>query len=189
MYSPLIHLAKGTATPQIVSTSSGVYHVPANCYTYISIPALHLDPDVWRDLNKTESDPQILTDAYGAVGNRDEFAFRPSRWINPPGASQTHFQPPKGTYLPWSAGPRVCPGQKMAQVEFTAILLTLFRRNRIEAVPLSVDGRQERLSEMNTRLDALMKDSMSVLTLQMRGVYDANEGDGKGLKIRLCRRK
>lgn len=163
--------------------------MPAKCHAYIDVAALHLDPDVWRDLNKTKDDPQISADAYGAVGNEDEFAFRPSRWVNPPGSGQTYFQPPKGAFLPWSIGPRVCPGQKMAQVEFTAIFLTLFRRHRIEAVPLSMDRREETESERNARLDALMKDSMSVLTLQMRGVYEANEGDGKGLKIRLCRRK
>lgn len=188
-YPPLIHLAKETVAPQVVTTSSGVYHIPAKCHTYVDVTALHLDGDVWRNVNRTDDDPQISVDAYGNTGTEDEFAFRPSRWVNPPGASQTHFQPPKGAYVPWSTGPRVCPGQKMAQVEFTAIFLTLFRRHRIEPVPLPVGGREETENEINMRLDDLMKDSICVPTLQMRGVYEANEGDGKGLKIRLCRRK
>ena len=146
--------------------------------------AIHLDPDVWQDLNKTQEDPKVSS----AVHQGDEFAFRPSRWVNPAGSSQPLFQSPKGSFLPWSVGPRVCPGQKMAQVEFTAIFLTLFRRHRIEAVPLTVSGRAETEDEINARLDALMEDSMSILTLQMKGVYEANEGDGKGLNIRLRRR-
>jgi hypothetical protein len=91
----------------------------------------------------------------------------------------------------------------MAQVEFTAIFLTLFRRHRIEVVPLrvrdGVDGggglRDETRDEVDARLDALMRDSISVLTLQMVGVYDVGTGDdergegGKGLPVRFSRRR
>ena len=92
----------------------------------------------------------------------------------------------------------------MAQVEFTAIFLTLFRRHRIEVVPLKVrdgvdggDGglREETREEVNARLDALMRDSISVLTLQMVGVYGVEVdgvGGGKGtegLPVRFSRRR
>jgi len=77
----------------------------------------------------------------------------------------------------------------MAQVEFTAIFLTLFRRHRIEAVPSKIDGREEAAEEVGARLDALMGDSISILTLQMQGIYDAGEGDGKSVKVRFSRRK
>jgi hypothetical protein len=96
--------------------------------------------------------------------------------------------------VPWSAGPRVCPGQKMAQVEFTAIFLTLFRRHRIEIVPLvDEEEREESEEEWKARLDALMKDSISILTLQMKGVYDVGDdiggGEGEGLRVRISKRK
>lgn len=180
LFTPVIHLARDTQTPQTIETSQGTYQIPANCFLYVDAIALHLDAEVWRDLNQTSDK---TSDA-----RPDEIAFRPTRWVNPPGSKSTLFQPPRGTYVPWSAGPRVCPGQKMAQVEFTAIFLTLFRRHRIEAVRLTIDGKEETTSQLHARLDALMKDSISILTLQMKGVYDVND-DAGGLGVRFSKRK
>lgn len=185
LYVPVIHLAKETSAPHAIETSKGTYKIPANCTAYVDTVAVHLDSNIWRDLNQTTTD-----DSY-SDSKPDEYHFRPTRWVNPAGSQATFFQPPKGAFLPWSAGPRVCPGQKMAQVEFTSIFLTLFRRHRIEAVPLAIDGREESRAELDGRLDELMKDSISILTLQMQGVYGVSENkvDEKGLKIRFSRRR
>jgi cytochrome P450 len=187
LFTPLVHLARDTSMPQTIVTSRGSYRIPTHCIVYVDIVALHLDPDVWRDLNPSPASiPQTSTT------KPDELLFRPSRWINPPtpNSPSTLFQPPKGSYMPWSAGPRVCPGQKMAQVEFVGIFLTLFRRHRVEVVRLR--GGEESLREMEERLDELMRESISVLTLQMEGVYDVGDGvgvgGGKGLGVRFRRR-
>jgi len=228
IYVPVIHLSRETVAPQAIQTSDRTYQIPGNCHVYVDSVALHLDKTLWRDLNnpdktsKTSSGKSTANDNNTAKPD-DETLFRPTRWINPPQSPSPLFQPPRGTYLPWSAGPRVCPGQKMAQVEFTAIFLTLFRRHRIEVVPLKVDDdddddsggdgssststgggprqrrqREETRAEVDARLDALMRDSISVLTLQMVGVYDVEEGKGrggdgekkkKGVPIRFSRRR
>jgi hypothetical protein len=140
-----------------------------------------MDPAVWRNLNLAENEEKSET---------DELEFRPTRWlVNPPAESLQIFKPPKGAYVPWSAGPRVCPGQKMAQVEFTAIFLKLFHRHRIEVVPLkTATGDLETRTEVESRLDARMRDSISLLTLQMNGIYDVEGGKDKGLKLRLSKR-
>lgn len=39
--------------------------------------------------------------------------------------------PPIGFY-PWSGGPRVCPGQKFAQVEFVAVLACVLRGAKVK---------------------------------------------------------
>ncbi|KAK4542300.1 hypothetical protein LTR36_006953 [Oleoguttula mirabilis] len=174
LYTPLVHIPKQTRTPQTIQTTSGDYWLPANTTLYLNNVALGLDPEVWRNLNLS-NEAEATED--------DELRFRPTRWLNPLGSAQPLFSPPKGRFLPWSAGPRVCPGQKMAQVEFTAVILALLRRNRIEAVPLSGESTEQ----VNSRLDALMKDSISILTLQMNGVYDVDED--KGLRLRMCKRK
>jgi cytochrome P450 len=204
IYVPVIHLSRDTQTPQVIQTSQRTYNIPADCYVYVDSVALHLDKTLWRDLNKpekktSENSTSTAEDSKTAAETPDEHIFRPTRWVNPPGSSSPLFQPPRGAYIPWSAGPRVCPGQKMAQVEFTAIFLTLFRRHRIEIVPLKDgNGREETRGEVNARLDALMRDSISVLTLQMVGVYDVGVGEGgkvgeeagpKGLPIRFSRRR
>lgn len=174
VFPPVIHLTKQTRSPQTITVSSGTYHIPANATVYVNTVATHLNPEVWRNLNHQPHE---------SPAPDDEFAFRPSRWLDDQGML---FCPPKGTFVPWSTGPRVCPGQKMAQVEFTSIFLKLLRKNRIEAVPL-FEG--ESKGQIERRLDAEMEDSISILTLQMRNVYNRKEGDGKGIQVRLKRRK
>jgi cytochrome P450 len=184
LYTPLVHIARQVHGPQSITTAAGAtYQFPPQTTVYINLIALHLDPRVWRNLNLQPGE---------SPSDRDELEFRPSRWLNPVGADAPLFQPPRGTYMPWSAGPRVCPGLKMAQVEFTSILLTLFRRHFIEAVPLTREGgRVESAAEIATRLDEKIRDSMSIMTLQMKDVYDVTDADGdrgKGVKLRIRKR-
>lgn len=174
LFTPLIHIAKQTRTPQTITTSKGTFYFPAKASVYINSIGLHIDPKVWRNLNLANGETKSAT---------DEVDFRPSRWIMPDGSI---FKPPPGAFIPWSAGPRVCPGQKMAQVEFTSIFLTLFRKNRVDAAPLSA---AETRKEIEERLDARMKDSMSLLTLQMNDIYNMSGDEEKGLKLKVSRRK
>lgn len=177
VFPPVIHIAKMTRTPQKITTSRGTFNFPANTTVYINTVGLHIDPAVWRNLNLSSGEVKSET---------DELLFRPTRWINTnaPAEGPQLFKPPKGAYVPWSAGPRVCPGQKMAQVEFAAIFLKLFRGARIEAV----SEQEETREELEQRLDARMRDSISVLTLQMNGVYDVGDKEEGGLKLRVRRR-
>jgi cytochrome P450 len=182
LFPPVIHIAKAAKTEQKIQTSTGSYYFPANTTVYINVVGLHLDPAVWRNLNLAPNEKESET---------DEHDLRPTRWINAPvkGENLQLFKPPKGSYVPWSAGPRICPGQKMAQVEFAAIFLKLFQKHRIEAVPLkTASGELETKSELHSRLDGMMKDSISVLTLQMNDVYDIKDGEDKGLKLKLSKR-
>jgi cytochrome P450 len=95
-----------------------------------------------------------------SIWGPDPNAFRPSRWIN---SSGDLIVPEKGTFIPWSGGPRICPGMKMAQVEFVATFATLFRAAKCEFIGALGDPRE------NIRiLEALMKNSIFKLTLQMK---------------------
>lgn len=141
LFTPVIHISKMTKTPQKITTSRGTFNLPAGTTVYINAVGLHIDPDVWRNLNIGSGEKK---------SNADELLFRPSRWIYYSAEGPQLFKPPKGTYIPWSAGPRVCPGQKMAQVEFAAIFLKLFQKNRIQAVAEAGETREQ----TETRLDA-----------------------------------
>lgn len=107
---------------------------------FVSQRVIHVDVDIWGD---------------------DADRFKPSRWIDSTGQIVT---PPRGTFLPWSAGPRVCPGMKMAQVEFVATFATLFRSARCEILR---KGEETEL-QAKKRLEDLMADSLLRLTLQMK---------------------
>ncbi|KAK5166540.1 uncharacterized protein LTR77_008083 [Saxophila tyrrhenica] len=175
LFTPLNHIAKQAQTPQPLHTPGKTYWLPANTTMYINVVPLHRDPAVWRGLNLPEGETSAKD---------DELHFRPNRWTNPSGSAQVLYQPAKGTYVPWSAGPRVCPGQKMGQVEFVAVFLTILRTHRIDAVALGEESKQV----MNKRLDARMEKSHSLLTLQMEDIYDV-KGEDDGLKLRISRRK
>jgi cytochrome P450 len=55
--------------------------------------------------------------------------FRPERWWN--GETETL---PKGAYIPFGAGPRVCIGHHFAELEMALVLATLFQNCEFERV-------------------------------------------------------
>lgn len=74
------------------------------------------------------------------------------------------YVPTKGTYFPWSDGPQFCPGKKFAQVEFVAVLASLFRAHRVH--PLLQAG--EDAESGRKRALGVCEDSEHVLLLRMR---------------------
>lgn len=99
--------------------------IPAGVYVAANVPALHYNPTFWGD---------------------DITEFKPSRWIehdpspspSTPQSSATQREslksaPPETLFIPWTTGPRVCPGKKFSQVEFVATTLQILRRYRIRA--------------------------------------------------------
>ena len=51
LFTPLIHISKQTNTDQVLQTPEGAITIPAKTTVYIDTVSLHLDPDVWRNLN------------------------------------------------------------------------------------------------------------------------------------------
>ena len=131
--------------PQQISSPSGlIYHVPADTTVYISGACMNTSRAFWGE---------------------DTLAFRPDRWFRPDGE---FVQPPRSSFLAWSAGPRVCPGQKMAEVEFVAVMMTIFRSWTVAPVVLS----GETTEMARERLMRIMADSQPRITLQMNRPKD-----------------
>jgi cytochrome P450 len=122
---------------------------PRGIIVYINNIALNIDQKTW---------------------GKDSKDFRPDRWLNDPSAPAgtttlaSLKTPPKGTYLPWSGGPRLCPGMKMSQVEFVSVIMIMYGFYRCEAVKVRPDETDE---EVRERVEGIMKDSQPRLTLQM----------------------
>ena len=99
----------------------------------------------------------------------DSLEWRPQRWVLSSAGEGSTFEreilltPPQGAYAPWSGGPRVCLGKKFGQVEFVAVVVTLFRKHRIEPVP----EKDEDMKEARARTMLAVEDSGMVLLLQM----------------------
>ena len=78
--------------------------------------------------------------------------------------NETFIEPEAGTYVPWADGPRECVGRKFSQVEFVAVLASLFRdysvRPVLQDAESEADGRKE-LARM------VENSAISAITLQM----------------------
>lgn len=188
LYPPILHNVKcnKTGTTQEIKTSKTTYRIPPGASVYPDFPGLQTNPQVWRNLNlpldprqgkseRGESEgkevEETLQDAIEQT--KDEYAFRPGRWIvNGEDGKQSLFKPPSGSFVAFSAGPRVCPGQKMAQVEFVGVVMTLLRRFRVEANRKVVDDvkgkREETDEEVRVRLVGICQDVLQQLTIVMR---------------------
>ncbi len=84
----------------------GGYALPARALVRVTPWVMHRDPRFFPD-------PE---------------AFRPERFM--PGAEP----PPRGAYVPFGLGPRVCLGQHFAVLEMTLIAAMLLQRYRIEPI-------------------------------------------------------
>ncbi|KAM7212893.1 Cytochrome P450 [Rhypophila decipiens] len=117
----------------------------------------------------------LATNHRKSIWGPDSHDFRPSRWIsqspehNPgkPG-QEVHFTPEKGTYLPFSGGPRVCPGMKMAEVEFVAAMVRIFSRVSAEPVCLPKEnGELETMEQARERTYMVASTTQQRITTQM----------------------
>ena len=144
LYNPLPGVPKYAAQSTRLTVKGRTYIVPADTVVVPNLQASHTFPRHWGD---------------------DALTWRPQRWITGSTIeSEDFFKPLKGTYFPWSEGVRNCPGKRFAQVEFVAVMATLFQSHVAEPVPRG----SESLDKARERVLAVVKDSNVKLLLQMR---------------------
>ncbi|GLY25873.1 cytochrome P450 [Micromonospora sp. NBRC 101691] len=86
----------------------GGYHVKANSLIYISPYLTHRHPDFWEDPER----------------------FDPDRFTPERSADRPRF-----AYFPFGGGPRLCIGNRLAQLEAQLTLATIAQRYRLRMVP------------------------------------------------------
>jgi cytochrome P450 len=124
-----------------------------------------------------EPDTFVTINLYGCQSNPkywgpDAAEWKPSRWIatDPKTGIEAIGQPPpKAAYMPWAAGPRICPGKKFSQVEFVAVIAMLLHGYRLK--PLKMGSQSE--PEAGKSLIAVLEDSKNVITPKMRRPKEA----------------
>lgn len=103
----------------------------------------------------------------------DSLEWRPSRFIKASSSGslddEEFITPARGTFLAWSWGARDCVGRKFSQVEFVAVMATLFRKHRVHPLMRAKTiSRRKTVEDTRKRvLDQIEKDSAPVLLLQM----------------------
>lgn len=157
LFPPIMAIPKRTnSNPQSIRVGERVITLPPNTMITPGPLAVHTLPDYWDD----------------------PLEWRPQRWItktslsgpgtfassDTPSEDEELVIPRQGTYLPWSDGPQNCPGLKFSQVEFVAVLATLFMNHRISIV--LNDG--ETVEQGQSRAMATSQDCDMLLLLRLR---------------------
>jgi cytochrome P450 len=144
--------------------------LPKGSFVNVSAASVHRNPRYWPSHGVSKND--------GKANDLDDFI--PERWLvskgkedsgsgfNTPEQSDSGdedlgftgrdtapqlFHPVRGSFIPFSDGPRSCPGRRLAQVEFVVVISVIFQKYSIE---LAVDewatdkevanmGKQERI--------------------------------------------
>ncbi|KIW62438.1 hypothetical protein PV04_10611 [Phialophora macrospora] len=119
LYGPVVMMPRYTGdAAQRLKILDKECIIPPRTSVTLNFAALHSHPDYW---------------------GRDALSFRPDRWIvagEKKAGEPSLFQPAPGSFVPWNAGPRVCPGKKFSQVEFARTIFTLFANgSRVALVP------------------------------------------------------
>ena len=158
LYGSVVFIPKSTGFHFQSIALGGKTHVLApSTAVNINVQALHTNPQTWGS---------------------DALDWRPSRWLKPsssstnssnenhplPMAKETFIEPEAGTFIPWADGPRECVGRKFSQVEFVAVLASLFRDYRVRPVVKNGEGEAEARRALTRMVD---DSAISAITLQM----------------------
>lgn len=127
--------------------------LPPNTFVIINLEGLQTDPKTWGP---------------------DALVWRPSRWLRPAQSEkatsprmtpESFIDPVPGSFIPWADGPRSCVGRKFSQVEFVAVLATLFSQYRVRPVLRAGESEADGQRALQSMVD---NSAISAITLQMR---------------------
>ena len=126
LYTVLPFLPKTTrSTPKPLTLNGREYTVPADTLILMNTSATHRNPKYWpsAEPNAEDGPPYPVS------------SFDPARWLrnnSDDGGDTTSFGPTPGSYIPFSDGPRACIGKRFAQVEFCAVMASIFKYYTVE---------------------------------------------------------
>jgi cytochrome P450 len=124
LYHPVAWYARKTVRDTTVTTASGTTcRIPKDTIIMIDVAAIGRHPGYWSSLAPSKDETSIEQSPA-----RD---FNPSRWLDPTDNAAA---------FPFSAGHRMCPGKRFAEVEMCAILARVFSQFslQLEADPEDV---------------------------------------------------
>lgn len=199
LYGPVSAVPRWTASQFVHLKIQGRdVAIPPDTIVEVDLASLHHDPGSWgadrlafrpdRWLPTASSAGTSSSSATEQQGNNKN--KHASAALQDGGTGTYDWQsaslvtPTPGSFLPWTGGPRVCPGKKFSQVEFTRAMVGLFGGGRRVAVVPNDDEDEER-ARARARVRALLRDPVFGITLRMRDSetvglrwYNVNEEAG-----------
>lgn len=177
LYNPVAALSKVNATSESLplTIAGKQYQIPPGVFVIVNTMAAHTLPKHWGSDSLSWNPKRWIAASSSSPSSSSvsEPAPAASAAANSSGnkaeqeeGETIHDPSPKGAYKPWSEGPRVCPGKKFAQVEFVAVMATLFRDWTVRPLVLQEKGESE--EEARDRVLRVVEDSKVTITLQMQ---------------------
>ncbi|KAG9375976.1 cytochrome p450 monooxygenase [Pyrenophora tritici-repentis] len=160
LYHPVAWYARKTVRDTTVTTASGaICRIPKETIIIIDVAAIGRHPGYWSPSTSPGDDTSIEQSPA-----RD---FDPVRWLNPTDNAAA---------FPFSAGHRMCPGKRFAEVEMCAILARVFSQFslRLEADPADVLKAEGPTGHGTPQLEELSRERA------MRALYEGM-GFGHGI--------
>lgn len=194
----VIALSKKTKSqPQSLLVDGRTVTIPPGCYITFDICGGSRHPKYWpTDPNIADDIDQFRPERWLLKDNATQPSFKPKQnristspeeeedylRTAPEHANTNLFRPVRGSYIPFSEGPRACLGRKLAQAEITAVLAALLRHHsvelavhdyatdeEIEQMPVGGEERRKIWLKARNRAEWLLKYGMSsIVSLQMR---------------------
>lgn len=141
-------------------TALGGYFVPQNSVVAASVTNLHRDPAVWGP---------------------DAGEFRPERWEEVDGGLESTL--PKGAYIPFGMGSRVCLGMRLSLMETRAVVAVLLKR--LDWTPVAQKPRSRR-RRVVAKLRRLVGNTTSGgETERLRITYPGTAAFPDGVRLRV----
>jgi len=198
---PVIAIPKCTKSAQPLSirdpSSPSTPHrviVPENTFIELITVASHRDPAYWlapgqpNDLDEFRPERWLVNNHNGSDNEKAaEKEADDEQYGGPGGAdiSASLLRPAKGSYYPFSEGPRACLGRRFAQVEILAVLAVIFKDWSVElavddlangegvsdeeVARMTVEEKKQVWEKAAQRARWLMKEGMStIITIQIR---------------------
>lgn len=197
---PVVSLPKRvtpTADQPLALQETGQTHIlPAGCDVALSVITVQRHPMHWpaatpAGLDKFQPERWFETETEQTTGASSEKTEKAATDIvgadtedyggfSGPDTSTQLFRPVRGSFVPFSDGPRSCLGRRIAQVEMLAALAVLFQRYSIElavddwaddkeVTAMDDEARRALYSKAQARLRATLRSATSVLTLKLHG--------------------
>jgi len=205
LITPVMAVPKTTGfVPQQLTINGKDVTLPANMIMKLSVHAVHRNPKFWP-----HGPPKDAEKPYFPPGNvsNDLEEFKPERWIKKKEAPQklvkealrgnpenlaidttantsaSLYTPVKGSYLPFSDGPRACLGRRFAQVEILAALAVILTQHTVELAvdewasdqnveDMSKEQKKETWKKAEEKANSIWQNKMlCIFTLQIRGAH------------------
>lgn len=156
LYPPILALPKWSSQyPQKLKISDRTIVIPPRTGVMPSLLTVQTHPENWDSPLEWQPKRWLRSlDLVSAVPKSGSGAA----------AQEELITPAKGTYFPWSDGPQNCPGAKFAQVEFVAVLASVFKNHRVRV--LRDEG--ESFESARKRILSTTEDCDMKLLLRMR---------------------